>query len=183
MELLDDMSGCAVRPDVISCSTLLMECEQHRLVDREVELLSSLGSSSELRAAATNAACVRLLAHDRAAEVCVLLLHAAKLGHYNKASQCLWEACKHLAPLGVESGPIVSKTHSGLPSTHGGLGGTSYNKELRLMRRVFQEAKPGDAASVCMVMERFGEDVSGNSNLWLKLAGGAKARTPPPPGV
>ena len=43
------------------------------------------------------------------------------------------------------------------------------------MEHVFDMARPGDPASVCKVIEDFGEDVLGSSGLWLKVAGGSKA--------
>jgi len=51
-----------------------------------------------------------------------------------------------------------------------------YQKEQRLLQYVLDNASPGDPASVCAAIEKFGEGVLGPTGSWLKIAGDAKAR-------
>ena len=51
-----------------------------------------------------------------------------------------------------------------------------YSKELRLLQHVLDNAEPGNPASVCEAVERFGEEVLPPDGLWLKVAGGVKAK-------
>merc|ERR1719217_367437 len=50
-----------------------------------------------------------------------------------------------------------------------------YSKELRLLNHVFQTATGGDPLSIVKAIEDFGDNVLGQTGLWLKVAGGSKS--------
>eukprot|EP00930_Biecheleria_cincta_P083252 TRINITY_DN72861_c0_g1_i1.p1 TRINITY_DN72861_c0_g1~~TRINITY_DN72861_c0_g1_i1.p1 ORF type:complete len:715 (-),score=147.62 TRINITY_DN72861_c0_g1_i1:31-2175(-) len=52
----------------------------------------------------------------------------------------------------------------------------TYAKELRVLKYVLENARPGDPSSVCEAIENFGDHVlvKGRARMWLKIAGGVK---------
>jgi len=163
-------------------SALLMECEQRGLLAKEVALLREIASAADgdstsdggmLGKVVANAAAARLLDADekREAEKALREASAAANARPNSLSAALWVAC------GGGGGPFRTRP----PPANGSLRaadiplGSPYAKELRLLAHVLATAQPGDAASVCDAIERFGEDVLSAEGRWLKIAGRAKA--------
>lgn len=164
---------------------LLMECEQRGLLSREVALLRKLPaaqaiegiSSSEgggetdqvteasFRAAAMNAAAVRLMAVDKGDDAAATLEDASANGQSNAASLGLLAACGG----DVRARPKSMLRPSDIPP------GAPYSKELRLLAHVLATARAGDASSVCQAMEGFGQEVLNAEGRWLKIAGNTKA--------
>lgn len=174
---------------VSTLSALLAECEQRGFIKQEVALLKACAPAQRddggLRAAVSNTIALRLNSAGHRLEAIDVLQDAACKGFWNDASPIVWETCGAPSPPPVATSSVEGpRSFASTPSR------IAYDKELGLLHHVFSTATPGDPASACEAVERFGEDVLNSQGLWLKVAGGAKAdvlttavRDAPPAGL
>jgi len=165
---------------------LLMECEQRGLLEHERKVLQGLeglggdggndahANCRALSAAAVNTAVMRLLEMDQGSQAADVLEDMSQCGQRKDMDADLADVshCAGAEPdVAAASKPTVplSSRDWGVPA------GTPYAKELRLLNFVLERARPGDAASVCEAIEKFGKEVLNPTGSWLKVAGDSKA--------
>lgn len=179
LEIAHDMIAHGVRPDMNSCSILLMECEeQHQMLDLELELLRGLidvhsASGTGLDSAVANAVVVRLLGLGQTGEALEVLRKSAEGHQWDIVSKYLWAVCGGNSALTMTWGPLLPRVgpHSvALRSDE-----APYAKELSLLQHVLNSACPGEPATVFEAMDRFGREQWVARSSWSKAAGESKA--------
>lgn len=161
--LLEASKAAGQHLDGLSLSGVAQACRELSLPRAEVQLLRQHFSRGAMSSVSLDASAMLLAEAGAAAEALLLLRSGAEAGLAGKVSWRVWVACG--------GGASELEPSDGLRVELG----EPYSKELRVLAHVLATAAPGDAASACAAVERFGEGTLPGTSHWLKIAGGAKA--------